>query len=240
LYKGDNAHTGTLSLNLLNVTLADNESGDGSLGNGIYVENNSANPVEIAIKNCIISNTNNNNYSEDGENISVLRTHTLCRDATLVGGNVSGNMNNTDPNIDTFENHGGNTPTASLMSSSPAINTGTDSGAPITDQRGFARVGVTDIGAFEFQTNIKISNLDENNIIQLYPNPVKNQLLINLSKINNPIKYVEIINISGKLIAKLPIINSVFLINTSKFKSGIYFIRLKTKGNIITQKFIID
>jgi len=238
--KGDDTHIGTLSLNLLNVTIADNESGDGSFGNGIYVENNSANSVEIAIKNCIISNSNSNNYGEEGENILILRTYTLCRDATLAGDGVSGNINNTDPNIDTFENHGGNTPTASLMFSSPAINAGTDNNAPITDQRGFARVEVTDMGAFEYQTNTNINNLYENNIIQIYPNPANNRMLINLSKINYPIKYAEIINISGKLVNIFPVTKSVFSINTSKFKSGIYFIRLKTTDNYITQKFIID
>ena len=38
----------------------------------------------------------------------------------------------------------------SLLSSSPAINAGNNALAPATDQRGFARNGVSDMGAFEF------------------------------------------------------------------------------------------
>ena len=36
-----------------------------------------------------------------------------------------------------------------LLPGSPAINAGTATGAPTTDQRGISRVGAVDIGAFE-------------------------------------------------------------------------------------------
>jgi len=45
--------------------------------------------------------------------------------------------------------HGGLTPTVPLLEGSPAINFGV-SGCPTTDQRGYARVGTCDSGAFEF------------------------------------------------------------------------------------------
>ena len=40
--------------------------------------------------------------------------------------------------------------TDGLAAGSPAINAGDSTNAPSTDQRGFARVGTPDIGAFEF------------------------------------------------------------------------------------------
>lgn len=54
------------------------------------------------------------------------------------------------PQLATLGNYGGTTPTRALLSSSPAINAGNDANAPPTDQRGAARVGASDIGAFEF------------------------------------------------------------------------------------------
>jgi hypothetical protein len=48
-------------------------------------------------------------------------------------------------------NYGGTTQTHALLPGSPAINAGTSSGAPTSDQRGSSRVGAVDIGAFESQ-----------------------------------------------------------------------------------------
>ena len=47
--------------------------------------------------------------------------------------------------------NGGPTQTMALLGGSPAINSGTASGAPATDQRGFPRFEGVDIGAFEVQ-----------------------------------------------------------------------------------------
>ncbi len=47
--------------------------------------------------------------------------------------------------------NGGPTQTMAITPGSPAIDAGTSAGAPPTDQRGYARVGAVDIGAFEFQ-----------------------------------------------------------------------------------------
>ena len=41
---------------------------------------------------------------------------------------------------------------------SPAIDAGDDTAAPTTDERGYARVGTTDIGAFEFDGTAPVSN----------------------------------------------------------------------------------
>jgi len=238
---GDDTYEGTIGLNLLNVTIADNEAGDGSFGNGIYIENNSTNPVELAIKNCIISNTESENYGEEGANITVLRTHTLCRDATLTGGGLSGNIDNVNPEIETFENHGGNTPTASLLETSPAINTGTDGGAPETDQRGFPREGITDMGAYEYQAGVSINKFDENTNVHVYPNPAKGYVTINLGNIDNLANAkLEIVDVFGRLIWESSNIStSSMKINFSNFKTGTYFIEVTTNNKTFTKKLIV-
>ena len=51
--------------------------------------------------------------------------------------------------LGTLGNYGGTTSTIPLLPGSPAINAGTATGAPSSDQRNVARVGAVDIGAFE-------------------------------------------------------------------------------------------
>jgi hypothetical protein len=47
--------------------------------------------------------------------------------------------------------NGGPTETMAIAPGSPALDAGTATGAPATDQRGYARVGAVDIGAYEWQ-----------------------------------------------------------------------------------------
>ena len=56
-----------------------------------------------------------------------------------------------DPKLGPLASNGGPTQTFALLTGSPAINAGTSTGAPITDQRGVARpqAGTIDIGAYE-------------------------------------------------------------------------------------------
>jgi CSLREA domain-containing protein len=56
-----------------------------------------------------------------------------------------------NPRLAALANYGGPTKTMALLPGSPAIDAGTSAGAPATDQRGKARVGAVDIGAFESQ-----------------------------------------------------------------------------------------
>jgi len=64
----------------------------------------------------------------------------------------SGSYNFTDPKLGPLDYYGGPTPCMALLPGSPAIDTGSNVGAPATDQRGFPRPnnGVVDMGAYEF------------------------------------------------------------------------------------------
>ena len=61
------------------------------------------------------------------------------------GGNLSA-----DPGLGPLQGNGGLTQTRALLPGSPCIDAGTATGAPATDQRGAARVGPPDIGAYEY------------------------------------------------------------------------------------------
>lgn len=69
------------------------------------------------------------------------------------GFSAAGDKINTSPKLGPLANNGGPTQTMALLPGSPAIDAGTNSGCPATDQRGVHRPqgAACDIGAFEYQ-----------------------------------------------------------------------------------------
>ena len=132
---------------LTNVTITDNtaSSSGGGLrqrtGGGTItflntiVANNSA-PADV---DC---NGSAANLISNGYNIS--------SDASCDFTNT-GDQENTDPLLGPLQDNGGPTFTHELLTGSPAIDTGTNTGCPATDQRGTTRPigGTCDIGAYE-------------------------------------------------------------------------------------------
>ena len=74
---------------------------------------------------------------------------------SLVNG-ANGNVVGLDPKLGPLANNGGLTLTMALLTGSPAINAGTSTDAPTTDQRGLPRPSgaAVDIGAFEVQAGV--------------------------------------------------------------------------------------
>ena len=62
-----------------------------------------------------------------------------------------------DPLLGPLQDNGGPTQTQALLADSTAINAGNDAVAPLRDQRGYVRAGVSDIGAFEFGGTIPVT-----------------------------------------------------------------------------------
>ena len=73
---------------------------------------------------------------------------------------VNGDKVGVSAGLNSFGSNGGPTDTWSLLSNSVAIDMGNDALAPATDQRGYPRIGVSDIGAFEFgSANLRVINI---------------------------------------------------------------------------------
>lgn len=91
------------------------------------------------------------------EGTFISRGHNICDDSAggpfsiWPGGllNATGDRRFTNPGLLALANNGGPTQTCALEQNSVAINAGNDAIAPPTDQRGYARFGVSDIGAYE-------------------------------------------------------------------------------------------
>src|SRR5439155_14237378 len=147
-------HNCTFTLN----TATSTSGGTGDGGGGYYAEGGAQ---QVHVGNTIIAGNSNTvnpdvrgQYTSDGHNFIG-----NVANATGFSNNVNGDQVGTpgavkDPQLDTLKNNGGPTSTHALLSASTAINAGDDSLAPSTDQRGFPRVGVSDIGAFEFGSSL--------------------------------------------------------------------------------------
>jgi gliding motility-associated-like protein len=141
---------GGSATSLVNCTIFGNTAQNG----GGVIDNEG----DSNISNCIIvgntaSASGSDYYSFSGFPLLSTNGHNILSDVTgvLFLGNTAGNVvapAATVINV-ALANNGGKTFTHALPFCSPAINAGTATGAMATDQRGVARVGTVDIGAFE-------------------------------------------------------------------------------------------
>ncbi len=135
------------TVSLTNCTVANNSATNNPDSGGLY-SGKTAN-AGITLKNTIVAgNSNTQVHQEKGGTITSLGNN-LVSDSSLTA--AAGDLLNTNPLLAALANYGGPTATYALLPGSPALNAGTNTGAPATDQRGFSRPqqSITDIGAFE-------------------------------------------------------------------------------------------
>jgi uncharacterized repeat protein (TIGR01451 family) len=138
---------------LTNVTFSGNTA---FLSGGGGMWSRSGNPTLI---NVIIANSTGGDC--DGP-VNASSSYNLIKNSASACGlshGVNGNIIGLDPVLGSLADNGGFTKTHALLSGSPAINAGTCTGAPNTDQRGVSRPkgADCDIGAYEFIENTDIS-----------------------------------------------------------------------------------
>jgi hypothetical protein len=167
--QGGGIYTASGSIHFLNDTVAQNQALDsigGLGGNGIQAAG-SPGQGGAAVNAAATINARNTIFGEDkaSQNTDFFGHFTtafnnLVEDGT--GSNLTNGMNGNivgttanpiDPLLGPLTNNGGPTLTMALKANSPAIDTGTATGAPATDQRGDPRGIPPDIGAYESQTD---------------------------------------------------------------------------------------
>jgi CSLREA domain-containing protein len=150
---------------LYNVTITNNTADyDQNLignGGGVYV---SGAGILIARNSIIAGNTDGSNptYANPdcsgpltSEGFNLIQNITGC----AITGDTTGNITNLDPALGLLQDNGGSTFTHALLAGSPAINAGNPAGCAdengvllATDQRGYVRNGVCDMGAYEYNS----------------------------------------------------------------------------------------
>ncbi len=88
-------------------------------------------------------------------------------------------------------------------------------------------------------TNASLSTSDFGlNSISIYPNPTKDVLNISIpAELGTNVSY-EVYNYLGQNVMKSTSSNSNFMVNTSNFSTGVYFIKLQTESGAKTFRFI--
>jgi hypothetical protein len=144
---------------MTNVTFSGNTADQGG---GMYITGGFM-PV---LKNVLIANSIGGDcYNTAGSGISA--SHSLLEDTGVnaCGLSSSGtNITGYDPNLGPLQDNGGATLTHDLLPNSPAIEAGTNTGCPLTDQRGAPRPldgdgdhdPRCDIGAIEFNMVVRV------------------------------------------------------------------------------------
>ena len=140
---------------ITNSTITNNDAAQGA--SGIYLRVNGG-TNGIFLQNTIVANqvggtancgSNGGLVTDQGGNLASDNTCNLTQPTSLP---------NTNPLLDALGYYGATTQTHALQAGSPAINAASTTFAPSTDQRGIARNGPPDIGAYEYWVNGSPSN----------------------------------------------------------------------------------
>jgi hypothetical protein len=147
--------TGNSQTTITNGTIYRNH---GNLAGGIY--NDLSGGGSITIKNTIIAASQAKGGGSpildcDGPSITSAGFNIISDNSCIntPDGSPLEDQRATDPQLELPDDNGGPTPTRMPKTGSPAINKGSPTGCPATDQRGVARVDRCDIGAVEVVTD---------------------------------------------------------------------------------------
>lgn len=101
----------------------------------------------------------------------------------------------------------------------------------------FDKVDGTFIGIVDAGNGV--SSIEKLDGIKLFPNPVKDKLMI-IATSNMPLNVIEVYDVLGKKINTMvsKVGDNLFSVDMNALKSGFYFLRMKlTDGTIVTRKF---
>ncbi|MBC8078125.1 MAG: right-handed parallel beta-helix repeat-containing protein, partial [Chloroflexales bacterium] len=161
-YGGGIASSGATSL--LNVTIANNTANSDAnafgTGGGVYIYGGGV----LRARNTLIGgNADNSSLSPDPDCSGTLTSegYNLIENTSgcVIAGSAFGNITGITPILGPLQNNGGPTFTHALLAGSPAIDAGNALGCAdqnavdlTTDQRGFLRTALCDMGAYEYNS----------------------------------------------------------------------------------------
>ncbi len=109
-------------------------------------------------------------------------------------------------------------------------------------RRLFYRIKKVDLDGKYAYSDVFTIHLPLNVKFDVYPNPVKNELVLRLNNNANSEAIIEVVDVVGKtlLSKKVSIENGVVRTNISSISSGTYFVKLNYKGEVLTARIIVD
>jgi hypothetical protein len=133
---------------LVNDTIDANSLGANGTGGGL--EGTGATDPSVTVRNTIVSSNQAGATSSDCGSVFTSQGHNITSTSPSECGFTAAGDKIADPHLGILRANGGPTPTQALEGG-PAINGGTNTGCPATDQRGVKRPqeGTCDVGAYE-------------------------------------------------------------------------------------------
>ncbi len=135
----------------VNDTIDGNSLGAGSVASaGGGIEGQGSNDPSVTLKNTIVANNTVAGAANNCGSVFASQGHNISTTPASECGFTAAGDKVADPHLGALGNNGGPTETQALAGG-PAINAGTNTGCPATDQRGVKRPqqGICDIGAYE-------------------------------------------------------------------------------------------
>jgi len=225
--------------NITNATIAANSAPRGSGISQLDFGDNSSSL--LTLQNNIFDNTMSDNYTIENGTLPVVVSNggNLSHDASMSNFLISTNdLNVTSPVfVDSLNGD------YHLQNSSPCIDKGISSGAPLTDIEGLPRVGEVDMGAFENQMLVNIKELNKYfGTIDIFPNPVQDNLNFVFQSNWNGKLEIQITNLEGKVvhdfIADKKEKNLVRSVDVSNLTQGVYQLSF-SNGHLVNSVIFI-
>ncbi len=96
---------------------------------------------------------------------------------------------------------------------------------------------------FDITPDATITSLDEvldELLIEIYPNPVKDQLTVTFLNQNNDFKRIQLYDLQGKLLQSTTINAQSTFLNVSDFAKGVYLVKVQMGKHSITKKITVQ
>jgi DNA-binding XRE family transcriptional regulator len=84
-----------------------------------------------------------------------------------------------------------------------------------------------------------IEKVDYDNAINIYPNPAKEFVTIDISQYNGNIEKIDLFNVNGQITKSMKTIQSNNILHVDELSDGFYYLRLQTSQGVLTKKIIV-
>ncbi|MEO9532394.1 MAG: T9SS type A sorting domain-containing protein [Crocinitomicaceae bacterium] len=85
-----------------------------------------------------------------------------------------------------------------------------------------------------------VVGVEKNSVsLEVYPNPVSDQLIVNKVGLNSSTMSIQIFNTEGKLVVKQNLIDNVNSVNLSEVENGIYFYSIFSGNDLVETKKLV-
>ncbi len=219
-----NAFNGkTVDVTALNCTFANNQA---MIGAGIaqFQDDATMSQANLKLQNNIFANASDNYAIEAGAAIVTSTGGNLSHDASLTTYFTATNdLNSADPKFVDPDNN------LRLQAGSPAINKGIAAGAPSKDITGANRVGLPDMGCYEFATSYTTEPLPT--VLRLSPNPTTDWVNATIDNEQNAPTMLEVVALGGQVVRTLltdaTADNRNLRLSVADLPTGAYFLKIR-------------